>query len=194
MKHEIEIEGLPEGWRAVAWRRLKNGDHYLNDKGEIVRNEALIIFALIVEKIKPRRIVLEETGEFRIPFHGEYYRKGLIDSPIEYCSHKELIDFAVKIWTVVEEDLRMKYISEEFLISCMKDPRAKDGILKILQAFLRECKELNQWQPIDESTPRDRRIVLLYEDGDVRVDWWHHESQQSDNKIVAWIEIPEPPK
>jgi hypothetical protein len=83
MKHEIEIEGLPEGWRAVAWRRLKNGDHYLNDKGEIVRNEALIIFALIVEKIKPRRIVLEETEEDNHEIHdlcgGSRYANQYID-------------------------------------------------------------------------------------------------------------------
>lgn len=56
-----------------------------------------------------------------------------------------------------------------------------------------EWKELNQWRPI-ETAPKDRRILLLYQDGDVRKDWWHHESQQSDNKIVAWTEIPEPPK
>lgn len=102
MKHEIEIEGLPEGWRAVAWRRLKNGDHYLNDKGEIVRNEALIIFALIVEKIKPRRIVLEETDEVRCPTYGEYFRKGLVDSKIELCTSHNY-EYAVRIWTVVEE-------------------------------------------------------------------------------------------
>lgn len=60
MKHEIEIPGLPEGYRAVAYRRLENGDFYLNEQGEIVENYALTIFALIVEKIQPRRIVEEE--------------------------------------------------------------------------------------------------------------------------------------
>ena len=68
-----------------------------------------------------------------------------------------------------------------------------DFHIKEHKFIITECKELNQWQPIDENTPRDRRILLLYEDGDVRIDWWHHESQQ-DNKIVAWIELPEPPK
>lgn len=61
------------------------------------------------------------------------------------------------------------------------------------EMLLNECTELNPWMPIDENTPKDRRILLLYQDGDVRIDWWHHESQQ-DNKIVAWTEIPEPPK
>ena len=86
----------------------------------------------------------------------------------------------------------MKYISEERLAE-IKDS-IQDGQSKLfVHLLMTECKELNPWQPIDENTPRDRRILLLYEDGDVRIDWWHHESQQ-DNKIVAWIEIPEPPK
>lgn len=66
MKHEIEIPGLPRGWRAVAYRRLENGDFYLNEQGEIVENYSLTIFALIVEKIKPHRIALEETGRWHI--------------------------------------------------------------------------------------------------------------------------------
>lgn len=86
----------------------------------------------------------------------------------------------------------MKYISEERLAE-IKDI-VTDGPSKLfVQLLITQCKELNPWQPIDENTPRDRRILLLYQDGDVRIDWWHHESQQ-DNKIAAWIEIPEPPK
>ena len=96
----------------------------------------------------------------------------------------------------------MKYISEERLMELLAQYKAVaelncnpihfDGMLDMLEMVIDECKELNQWQPI-ETSPKDRRILLLYEDGDVRIDWWHHESQQ-DNKIVAWIEIPEPPK
>ena len=87
----------------------------------------------------------------------------------------------------------MKYISEERLREKFRSLYWSNGTEEeLLKALINECKELNQWQQIDENTPRDRRILLLYEDGDVRIDWWHHESQQ-DNKIVAWIEIPEPP-
>jgi len=85
----------------------------------------------------------------------------------------------------------MKYVSEEMLKTLLNNTSyitAND----LLRVLINECQELNQWQPI-ELAPKDRRILLLYEDGDVRVDWWHHESQQ-DNKIAAWIEIPEPPK
>lgn len=95
----------------------------------------------------------------------------------------------------------MKYISEERLKEILASfnnnfgdvVESKRCLLDYLLEF--ECTELNQWHswsPI-EPAPKDRRILLLYEDGDVRIDWWHHESQQ-DNKIVAWIEIPEPPK
>ena len=85
----------------------------------------------------------------------------------------------------------MKYISEERLAE-IKDS-IQDGQSKLfVHLLMTECKELNPWQPI-ETSPKDRRILLLYEDGDVRIDWWHHESQQ-DNKIVAWMEIPEPSK
>lgn len=85
----------------------------------------------------------------------------------------------------------MKYISEEKLAE-IKDI-VTDGPSKLfVELLITQCKELNQWQPI-ETAPKDRRILLLYQDGDVRIDWWHHESQQ-DNKIVAWTEIPETPK
>lgn len=92
----------------------------------------------------------------------------------------------------------MKYISEERLKETLASfnnnfgdiVEAKRCLLDYLLEF--ECTELNQWQPI-ETAPKDRRILLLYEDGDVRIDWWHHSSQQ-DNKIVAWTELPETPK
>lgn len=85
----------------------------------------------------------------------------------------------------------MKYISEERLAEIRDSVRASQSKL-FVHLLITQCKELNPWQPI-ETAPKDRRILLLYEDGDVRIDWWHHESQQ-DNKIVAWTEIPETPK
>lgn len=60
--HNIEIEGLPEGWRAVAYRRPVFGEYYFyND--DIQQGKTGSGQFLIVEKIKPRRIVLEETEE-----------------------------------------------------------------------------------------------------------------------------------
>jgi|SRR6187455_1549906 len=67
-KQEIEIEGLPNGWKPIAYRLpLENDKHVLVD-GLIfdAHGVAPIRQHLIVEKIQPRRIVLEETGE-KIP-------------------------------------------------------------------------------------------------------------------------------
>lgn len=101
-KHNIEIPDLPDGWRAVAYRSPYAGDYYLRS-GEIVQALRDIDDGyLIVEKIQPRRIVFEETEEYRIPYIGEHYRRGLVDSKIEYCSNK--IDFAVKIWREVNNE------------------------------------------------------------------------------------------
>lgn len=68
MKHEIEIEGLPEGWRAVAYRiALRGVDHVLrNGKVTIYNGFSDDENLLIVEKIMPHRIVLEETGRWHI--------------------------------------------------------------------------------------------------------------------------------
>ena len=74
MKYEIEIPDLPEGWMPVSYRQAKNGEYYFDidmvnkcDFTNITQNSYLI-----VEKIKPRRIVLEETSEFRESENGEW--------------------------------------------------------------------------------------------------------------------------
>jgi hypothetical protein len=63
MKHEIDIPDLPEGWKAVAYRVPSKDEHTLSDDGIVVSAKLIKFPVLIVEKIKPRRIVLEETEE-----------------------------------------------------------------------------------------------------------------------------------
>lgn len=64
-KHEIEIEGLPEGWKAVAYRFPAGRTEYtLDDDMNPVRAGDIYYPCIIVQKIKPRRIVLEDTGEY----------------------------------------------------------------------------------------------------------------------------------
>lgn len=66
MKHTITIEGLPEGWKAVAYRCPKSGEKFILE-GEIHTAFAGMAYPhLIVQKIQPRRIVLEETGETNV--------------------------------------------------------------------------------------------------------------------------------
>ena len=62
MKYEIEIEGLPEGWEPVAFRKPLIGEKMFQ-YGKIHRcNCEAEISSLIVKKKQPRRIVLEDTG------------------------------------------------------------------------------------------------------------------------------------
>lgn len=102
-KQTIEIEGLPEGWRAVAYRKpVKGIDYVLTQYGVRLYIDYTFDLMLIVEKIPPRRIVLEETNEVRRPRYGEYFREGLVDSKVELCTSHNY-EYAVRIWTVVEE-------------------------------------------------------------------------------------------
>lgn len=97
----IEVEGLPEGWKAVAYRRPYPQEYILKSEGAMkvrIRGEQPW---LIIEKIQPREITLVETDEFRQPRYGEYFRRGMVDSPIEVCLKMEYC--AVKIWKIKEE-------------------------------------------------------------------------------------------
>ena len=83
MKHEIEIPDLPEGWEAVAYRPAIQGVDY------VLRNGAVTIYngfsdtenLLIVRKKQPRRIILEETGEIRLPGYKLKIDDGYINMP-----------------------------------------------------------------------------------------------------------------
>ena len=89
----IEIEGLPEGFEINS---------VTINAGETISQCFNTIQATIhLKKIKPREITLVETGEFRQPRYGEYFRRGMVDSPIEVCLKMEA--FAVKIWRIKEE-------------------------------------------------------------------------------------------
>ncbi len=64
----IEIEGLPEGWKGVAYRRPYPQEYILKSEGAMkvrIRGEQPW---LIIERIKPREIVLEEISK------EEYHR------------------------------------------------------------------------------------------------------------------------
>lgn len=56
----IEVEGLPEGWKAVAYRVPTNGETCWHQNFGIYTATVSLTQCFIVEKIKPRRIVLEE--------------------------------------------------------------------------------------------------------------------------------------
>lgn len=62
MKHEIDIEGLPEGWEPVCYRPANEGEYYLQN-GVVYSSIDMTYPRIIVKNKQPRRIVLEETGE-----------------------------------------------------------------------------------------------------------------------------------
>ena len=99
-KQTIEVE-VPEGWRVKEYRMPNKGDYFWHQNRVCVASSSFIDQRLIIEKIQPRRIVLVETDEFRIPRQGEYFRRGMVDSPIEVCLKMEVC--AVKIWRIKEE-------------------------------------------------------------------------------------------
>ena len=73
MKYEIEIEGLPKGWKPVRYDIPKINEFILYDDSIADIAKDITVPCLIIEKIKPRKIVLEETTELRIPNPGEWY-------------------------------------------------------------------------------------------------------------------------
>ena len=102
MKYEIEIEGLPEGWEPVAFRKPLIGEKMFQ-YGKIHRcNCEAEISSLIVKKKQPRRIVLEDTGrnsssikvgEFGLSKDGSFYR---CEEPTKWGSE-------YPVWRIVED-------------------------------------------------------------------------------------------
>lgn len=60
MKHEIEIEGLQEGWKAVAYRVQSKYEYTLSDDWMVVPAKGIEFPVLIIEKIKSPTIVLKQ--------------------------------------------------------------------------------------------------------------------------------------
>jgi hypothetical protein len=73
-KQTIEVEGLPEGYRAIAYRKPLDTDLVFLD-GRVVTGKMVNkgYEWLVVEKIKPREIRLVETDEVRKVKCNEYY-------------------------------------------------------------------------------------------------------------------------
>lgn len=81
----IEIPEVPEGWKPVAFRLPLEGEDYITIDGELVRHAVGRKSGprLIVKKIQPRRIVLEEAGrdyprqgDFVLDENGAFFRWG----------------------------------------------------------------------------------------------------------------------
>ena len=97
--HQISIPGLPDGWRAVAYRPPRKDEQYLSKDGVLTAPYDLENFWLIVEKIQPRRKVLEYTGEVRQPSPGEFFMLG---GKLRQKTNQVPLVCEVEIWREVE--------------------------------------------------------------------------------------------
>lgn len=101
--HTISIPGLPDGWRAVAYRYPKEGEYFLWEmKPTLSECDYQEITHLIIEKIQPRRIVLEETEEFREAEPGEFLIN--IQGFLQEWSDTAKTAAKYRIWRVVEDE------------------------------------------------------------------------------------------
>lgn len=110
----------------------------------------------------------------------------------------------------------MRGISEENLIACREDKLVNETAVKIIDALLGCCKELNEWKPIGENTPKDRKIMVYnkvtgayitrFSDGEYPFFGWTELNGIGaiDEDVLGatihyphpthWQELPEPPK
>ena len=95
IKQTIEVE-VPEGWKAKEYRMPNKGDYFWHQNRVCVASSSFIDQRLIIEKIKPRRIVLEETEEVNATLPGLTYEPQWFGS---IC----LVNLP-KIWRLVEEE------------------------------------------------------------------------------------------
>lgn len=96
MKYEIEIEGLPEGWEPVAYRKPTKGADYVFENGRVFLCKYDAAFTrLTVKKKQSRRIILEETTE-----ENYRYRSGQYKS---FCIGEFIISGPKYVWREVKE-------------------------------------------------------------------------------------------
>lgn len=98
MKYEIDIEGLPEGWELVELRFpddcIQNIKSKYNKNTISIHNQPGALFT--IKKIKPRRIVLEETEEF---IHPAYAQESIrIDQDTKIAVESKFV------WRLVKEE------------------------------------------------------------------------------------------
>lgn len=100
-KQTIEVE-VPEGWKVKEYRMPNKGDYFWHQNRVCVASSSFIDKRLIIEKIQPRRIVLEVTNEERHVSFGDWYgdKDGTIGQwpDSEYRSEESYV-----IWREVKE-------------------------------------------------------------------------------------------
>lgn len=65
----------------------------------------------------------------------------------------------------------MEGISKRHLLIVRGLTTAPDK-LRVIDLLLAACVELDPWLPIDENTPKDRKLVFLFESGNISSGYW----------------------
>ena len=96
----------------------------------------------------------------------------------------------------------MRGISEENLKQKLESLMSYQEDYELLEELIAECQELNQWLPIDESTPMNRYLLCVNAVGrkDVlRLDWLGNTRRTQDGLAAPYIpthyqELPDDPE
>ena len=89
-KQTIEVE-VPEGWKVKEYRMPNKGDYFWHQNRVCVASSSFIDQRLIIEKIQPRRIVLEETEDKHL------------GCQTLYINDTEFMIMTDKVWREVKE-------------------------------------------------------------------------------------------
>ena len=126
-KQTIEVE-VPEGWRVKEYRMPNKGDYFWHQNRVCVASSSFIDQRLIIEKIQPRRIVLEKTGR-KIDFsYTQNFKFG--DELISVTSSSVLREVKETDIPLTNEDVNVKIGVSQ-----------RDGAEPKLSLSVDECKE-----------------------------------------------------
>lgn len=101
----------------------------------------------------------------------------------------------------------MRGITEGRLIELKKLVTHRDTVM-IFNILIGDCTELNQWLPIDENTPRNKPLLIAFDDGEIQIGimreteslgiYWEDVDQLDFNYGIDiplyYQELPQPPK
>ena len=87
----------------------------------------------------------------------------------------------------------MRGITEEKLLKLRKKYKS-NIVYKLIDYLIKECTELNTWQPIDENTPKDRHVLLYGGHVPCCQMFVGHANANWSWEPTHWQELPEDPK
>lgn len=132
----FKVEGLPEGWKAVCFRvPIGNIEHVFVD-GAVREAKPQDKNSLIVEKIHPIRIVLEETDDILGDKQSGYVLHD--GKKIKWIEEGWRIAKGHKIWREVKE-IAIPLTND--LANVTMGVSQGDGLEPKLELSVKECKE-----------------------------------------------------